>query len=82
MSFRLSLVAYLQLSEVGYDQLYNVKQTNSNWPKEYPSMTLFTSSLCFAPSVVGASSDKDPQREEERLSRQQVFRFMSYNAAM
>lgn len=42
-------------------------------------MTLFRGSLCFAPR---ASSDEGPQREEERLSRQQVFRFMSYSAAV
>lgn len=28
---------------------------NSNWPKECPRMTLFTSFLCFAPSAVRAT---------------------------
>lgn len=43
-------------------------------------MTLFTSSLCFAPSVVGVSSVQDPLRED-RMSRQQVSRFLSYSTA-
>lgn len=37
-------------------------------------MTLFTSSLCFGPSVVGASSDEDPQRgQTEQAAGFQIY---------